>query len=76
LKSLQPVIDQLELTPRGAVNDILATRKESISFIEMVGLATLADFGHHPIISSYALRKKYKPILKKYSARTVGDLLM
>jgi len=75
LKSLQPVIDQLELIPRNAVSDILAVQKEATAFIEMVGLATLADFGYHPEVSTYALRKKYKPLMKKYAARTVGDLL-
>jgi hypothetical protein len=75
LKSLQPVINQLELIPRNAVSDILAIQKEGTAFIEMVGLATLADLGHHPEVSTYAMRKKYKPIMRKYSARTVGDLL-
>jgi len=75
LKSLQPVIAQLQLIPRNAVSDILATKRELTSFIEMVGLAYLADCGHYPLISTYALRKKYNPIFKKYSARTVGDLL-
>jgi hypothetical protein len=74
-KTLQPVIDSLMQTPRNAVADIFAVKKESTVFIEMVGLATLADLGHHPHVSPYALRKKYRPILKKYSARTVGDLL-
>jgi hypothetical protein len=75
LKSLQPVIDTLTLSPRNAVADICAVKKEATAFIEMVGLATLADLGHHPKVTTYAYRKKYKPILKKYSARTVGDLL-
>lgn len=75
LRSLQPVIQQLLLIPRNAVSDILASKKETTTFIEMVGLATLADLGHHPEVSTYAMRKKYKPILEKYSARTIGDLL-
>ena len=74
-KSLQTVIDSLSLSPRNAVVHILAAKKEIGILVEMVGLAALADLGHHPQMSSYALRKKYRPILKKYSARTVGDLL-
>jgi hypothetical protein len=74
-KSLRPVIDTLLLAPRNAVADVLADKKQTSAFIEMVGLATLADLGHHPYVSPYALRKKYNPILNRYSARTVGDLL-
>jgi len=75
IKSLGPVIENLRLQPRTAISDILAGKKESTPFIEMVGLATLADLGHYPSVTTYALNKKYRPILKKYSARTVGDLL-
>ena len=75
MKSLEQVIEQLRLEPRNAVTDILAVKKEATSLIEMVGLATLADLGHFPPMTKYALNKKYRPILRKFSARTVGDLL-
>jgi len=75
MKSLTRVIDNLRLEPRKAVTDILAVQKEAKSLIEMVGLATLADLGHFPPMSKYAWTTKYLPVLRKFSARTVGDLL-
>ena len=75
MKCLAGVIEHLLLEPRTAVTDILADKKEAASLIEMVGRATLADLGHYPKVTKYALYKKYRPILRKFSARTVGDLL-
>ena len=74
-KRLGPMITELRSNPRSAIDDIKATPKEYKALIEMVGIAGLHVLGHHPTVSTHARNKKYRPLLKKYGALNVGDLL-
>ncbi len=72
---LGPMITDLRTVHRTTISDIKASRKEYKVLVEMVGITSLKVLGHHPPVTSHAMNKKYKPLLKKYRAKTVGDLL-
>lgn len=75
LNTLNPVLDYLTLTPTSPLDDILTDPTETKSLLEMLGIGLLQCLGHYPKVTTYMKTKKFLPLLRKYNARSVGDLI-
>ncbi len=72
---LGKTIKRLQELPRLPIDDILADKKDAKALIEMLGIGALREMGHHYPVSKYAERNKYRPLLQRFGAVSMGHLI-